>query len=75
MNHEIPELTQPIHRNGRATNIEWYYTNRMDAPEANADGSADEQNSLLKVEPSHVLPLLLGAILAGAIFGLFWKRK
>ena len=77
-NESQQESMQHVHRNGRAAQVSWYYTNQYDAEQDIPD--AEEANishslSSLTVETKHVLPLLLGAVLAGAAFGLFWKRK
>ncbi len=78
VNENQQESVQHAHRNGRATQVNFHHINQIDSGldilDAKA-GSVRHAWSTLTVEPKHVLPLLLGAILAGAAFGFFWKRK
>ncbi len=77
-NESQSNSAQHDHRNGRATQVSWNYTDLAD-PEQEVlyteEVSISHSPSILTVESKHALPLLLGAILAGAAFGFFWKRK
>jgi hypothetical protein len=78
-NESQQESMQHVQRNGRAAQVNWFYTasqheEEQDIPDTE-DGSISHALGSLIVETKHVLPLLLGAILAGAVFGFFWKRK